>query len=468
MKNYKKLLLFLFIGMLIFSPFYPLKQVLALDFNPNEIISNYEMQDYLSMDLHDIQRFLDNQNGVLKNYITENHLGKKKSAAEIIYQASQDHKMSPKWILATLQKEQSLITNPSPSQYNIDWAMGYAVCDSCSVEDPKVQLFKGFGMQVDRAAKRVRYYFDHPWEFNFRVGQMYQIDGRDVLVYNQATANLYIYTPHIHGNYNFWNIWNRWFSKLYPDGAIVRQEGTDKVYLIENGKRRLFWSKSALISRYDESNVIDITRTDLNKYEEGNPIKYPNYSLLQTPQGDIYLIVNNEKKHITSMEVFRTIGFNLQEVIEVGEEELDYYDNGSEITLTSAHPQGALLQNNQTGGVYYVEDGIKYPVWSREIMETNYKNYQLTSVSPEELAKYKDGNNATKFKDGALVKLSYQPEVYVISNGKRRWIKNEYTFNQMGYDWNEIKTINDQVASLHPVGEELDLLIPGDTGIAIY
>lgn len=465
--KFSKITIFLIVLSLLSSSILSTNTALALEFSPNEIISNGDLLEYDSMDLAAIQEFLNYQNGILKTYRTRDYFSIDRTAAEIIYNASALYKINPKWVLATLQKEQSLITNPSPSLYNLDWAMGYAVCDSCSVDDPQVQLFKGFGTQIDRATWRIKYYYENPDKFNFNVGQLYNIDGQDVLIYNQATANLYNYTPHIHGNYNFWLIWNRWFAKIYPDGSLLRQEGQGGVWLISNGQRRPFWSKTALISRYDETKIIDVSRNDLQRYLIGYPIKYPNYSLLKSPASNVYLIVNNEKKLIASDEIFRMIGYNPEEVIEVTNEELAYYNEGRTITLNSLYPQGALLQNNTTGGVYYVEDGIKYPIWSKEIMTANYKDYHLTQVSEDELNKYITAANGLKFNDGTLIKTATDSKVYVISNGQRRWIVNEQTFNQLSYKWPDIYTVSDKITSLHPLGQEIDLLLPSDSQIAI-
>ncbi|OGY42399.1 MAG: hypothetical protein A2Y82_04615 [Candidatus Buchananbacteria bacterium RBG_13_36_9] len=466
MRYYKIIILSLFIiGQFFIN--YTVKVARAFEFDPNQIIADNELNDYDCLDLNAIQEFLNNKNGILKNFRAIDNFGVERTAAEIIFNASQTYKVSPKWILATLQKEQSLITNPLPTQKNIDWAMGYAVCDSCSTDDPALAMFKGFGVQVDRATRRIKYYSDNPSEFNFKVGNLYSVDGRDVLIYNQATANLFNYTPHIHGNFNFWNIWYRWFAKIYPDGTLLKQMGQAGIWLIENGQRRPFWSKTALVSRYDESKIIEVTKNDLERYETGYPIKYANYSLLKSPDGKIYLIVNNEKKEIESADVFKTIGFNPEEVIDVSDEELVNYEEGRKITLNSIYPQGALLQNKANGGVYYVEDGIKYPILAKEVLTNNFQNYKLTVVSQDELDKYVTAATGMKLKDGTLIKVASDSKVYVISNGERRWVANESTFNQLGYEWTNIVTVSEKIANLHPLGENLDALLPAETQIAI-
>src|SRR3989344_7019012 len=107
----------------------PPRQAAAFVFDPNQIISDSELWDYPSMPLESIQYFLETQGGILGTYRATDYFGVEKSAAEIIYEAAQRYQINPKWIIATLQKEQSLVTNPAPTQYNFDWAMGYAVCD---------------------------------------------------------------------------------------------------------------------------------------------------------------------------------------------------------------------------------------------------------------------------------------------------------------------------------------------------
>jgi len=140
----RKSRLFFILIMLAFlaSSFWPSAPLAAqTNFAYNYIISDYDLTDYQSMDLNQIQSFLVSKSSSLANYsdpIT------RLSAAQVIYQSAQDFQISPKFLLALIQKEQSLVEDgtPLPSQY--DWATGYAVCDSCSTDDPLIQKFKGF------------------------------------------------------------------------------------------------------------------------------------------------------------------------------------------------------------------------------------------------------------------------------------------------------------------------------------
>jgi len=208
------------------------------------------------------------------------------------------------------------------------------------------------------------------------------------------------------------------------------------------------------VSRYSFNKVIPAEPTDLDKYETGQPIKYSNYSLLKIPTGEIYLLDNDNLRHISNMEVFRILGLNPEEIIKVQPQDIKDYALGQDISIQSSYPTGGLLQDKTTGGVYYVENGKKHPIWSKQLMNLYYKKFKLTSVSTEELKKYPT-QDPVMFKDGELVKSDKDPTVYVISNGQRLPIADEKTFIALGYKWKNIITTTNQILGLHPIGSEL-------------
>src|SRR3989338_424591 len=245
-----KIILYTALLTLVFSPAVVAAQVA---FNPHFILSDQEMQDYQSLTRRDIQTFLSNKGSYLSQYEASDASGTLKSAADIIYEAAQAYQVNPKFILVTLQKEQSLITDDPPTQKQLDWATGYAVCDSCSMTSPAVAKYKGFGKQVDNAAGIIRWYYNNKevTTRKFRKDTAVSVDNQQVIPQSWATAFLYTYTPHLHGNMNFARIWQTWFEQVYPDGTLLESDTTHDVFLIQNGQRRKFKSKSTLISRAD-------------------------------------------------------------------------------------------------------------------------------------------------------------------------------------------------------------------------
>jgi len=453
MKLKSKVCIFLLIS-IVASPV-----VSAASFDKNYIISDEQMTDYQSMGMFDIIQFIKNKGGTLytKRFLDETD-GKMKSAPALIYEHSLENKINPQVVLVTLQKEQSLVDNFNPSQYNYDWATGWAVCDGCSLSDPKVLKYKGFAKQVEGAASGFRWYLDQ-YDSNKNKWLIWPnkattIDGEVVVPANQATAALYNYTPHFHGNENFNRLWSDWFQLAYPDGSLLWAEGEDDVWVIQDGYRRTFKSRAVLESRYNYDNLMTVSKSEIDMYPQGSEIKFSNYSLLRSPSGAIYLLVDDEKRWIESMEVFKTLGLNLQEVEEASDEDLSDYENGTNLTLADAYPAGALLQDKQTGGVFFVKDGVRKPIIDRTILDINYSNYTIMQATQEELEKYSRQSPA-KIKDGTLVKADNGNTIYVISDGTRRPISSPQTFNGMGYKWDNVKVVPEKVVDLHEIGESV-------------
>ena len=102
----------------------PKTQARTLQWYEN-LISDGDFTSSGSLSLAQIQSFLSAKGSRLATYSWGG-----KSAARWIYDESHEHGINPQVILVTLQKENSLITSGSPSQTNLDWAMGYACYES--------------------------------------------------------------------------------------------------------------------------------------------------------------------------------------------------------------------------------------------------------------------------------------------------------------------------------------------------
>lgn len=160
-------------------------------------------------------------------------------ASTIIVKVAQTCRISPKVLLVLLQKEQSLLTRPSAAGYQR--ATGYACPDTAACD---AQYF-GFFNQVYNAAWQFREYTVDAASWRYHVGKVpiqFHPDpgcGSSVVdIRDQATANLYNYTPYqpsletlrhpgttsqcsTFGNLNFWRLYKQWFgsplTQLVPD-----------------------------------------------------------------------------------------------------------------------------------------------------------------------------------------------------------------------------------------------------------
>jgi len=218
------------------------------------IISDGEFYNEGSMSQAQIQKFLDGKvsscakgASCLKDYVGDMTArakdtycsaipGEKKvPAARMISKAASACGVNPKVILVMLQKEQGLVTSTKPSDWNIEHAMGQSCPDTpagCSA------AAAGFWNQVYLGARQMQIYTKYPASFTYRKGQYNTIKWAPssacgtskVYIENQATANLYNYTPYrpnvaalaagwgtgdscsTYGNRNFYNYYVAWFN----------------------------------------------------------------------------------------------------------------------------------------------------------------------------------------------------------------------------------------------------------------
>lgn len=221
------------------------------DFDPGLIISDANFYDSLAMTESEIQGFIEQQacaprdsSPCLADYTQRTQSqpaqggqhcaaypgARSEPASRIIAKVATACGISPRTLLVLLQKEQSLLTRPS--QYGYQRAMGYACPDTA---DCDAEYF-GFFNQVYNAAWQMRQYTEEP-DRQYQIGRVsvqFHPDAgcgaSEVPIVNQATANLYNYTPYqpnpaatgdlagegdecsTHGNLNFWLLYSRWFG----------------------------------------------------------------------------------------------------------------------------------------------------------------------------------------------------------------------------------------------------------------
>ena len=224
----------------------------ADDFEPGMLISDERFYDATTMGAAEVQTFFERIScrpsddvDCLADYhettldvpaAGTGHCGEYRgktaqSAAAIVAGVALACGINPQVLLVMMQKEQSLVTRPSASGY--ERAMGYACPDTA---DCDAEYF-GFFNQVYNSAWQFRQYTLFPTDRAFEVGVREIGYSPDVAcgagavdILNQATANLYNYTPYqpndaavqnlygdgdecsAYGNRNFWRIFTDWFG----------------------------------------------------------------------------------------------------------------------------------------------------------------------------------------------------------------------------------------------------------------
>jgi hypothetical protein len=263
-----------FLVVIIVLSIMPFNGANAFKFNKNFLISDSDFADFTSMSLKDIESFLQNNGSFLAEY-EENG----KSAAEIIYNAAQKYKISPKVILVTMQKEEGIVTMPSYNDHAVKLAMGYHSPSS-------------FTDQVNGGTKLLRDGFDFLAEqYGWKVGKPHKSEDNPkyvdntVVPENRATASLYLYTPYIGGyytdsgsyiggNYIFVKIYARWFGEsknftveFIPSAAIyyIPEGNSSSIILSIKNTGAKTIKKGAILTALTTTPLIDIESVEMEE-----------------------------------------------------------------------------------------------------------------------------------------------------------------------------------------------------------
>ncbi len=182
------------------------------EFNPNNIISDKEFLNYLSVSQTELENYFRNRGLWCAGY----RLSDGTLLSEKIVQEATKRKINPLLILARIQTEQSAIEQ-QPNYKQLQGLTG------CRLSEPEWQ---GATRQIECAAERYMRWFQAKYLYDYLSLPIPKIEvsnlGASAYVYpeNAATFSLYKYTPHIKvtpnggGNYLFFNIYKHYREEL--------------------------------------------------------------------------------------------------------------------------------------------------------------------------------------------------------------------------------------------------------------
>ena len=145
----------------------------------------------------------------------------------------------------------------------------------------------------------------------------------------------------------------------------------------------------------------------------------------------VYVIKNKKKHWIQTPKEFNDNGYNWGKVKVVSAEVLEEYSDEEEVSTTE------LLRAIGSNKVYKVNNGKRR--WIETAGEFNaagYKWKDIKDVSSETLASYQNEVLSE------LLRATGSHKVYIIENGKRRWIKTAGEFNAAGHRWEDVEDVS--------------------------
>jgi LysM repeat protein len=367
-------------------------------FDPGLIISDSVFFDFGSMTLDQIQAFLDSRVencraedpaiDCLKNIRVDipetpatepTEIGPcsaipakpQASAAEIIYLVANACGINPKVIITTLQKEQGLVTSTKPTDYMYRAAMGFGCPDS----DPAIcgKVYVGLFNQIYRAAKQLRWYGNPEGSFTYwkpgrtvsmRYNPKSSCGTKTFQLQNQATANLYYYTPYTpndaalnnlygtgdscsaYGNRNFWRFYHDWFGSPIGGGYLLKS-ASSQTYLIVDNLKYLVTDPRLLASLAPLGPLGEISQPYLDSFQESGAM---GQLAVDASSGVRYLLVDSKKYQVADCQVAAQFGAVCDLAISLTSLQLAQFEDGGVLSRLIEQPDGTRywVENSQT------------------------------------------------------------------------------------------------------------------------
>lgn len=113
----------------------------------------------------------------------------------------------------------------------------------------------------------------------------------------------------------------------YPIGTFVESE--KGWFLIAKGNKRYYIATNRCLDSWSPQRVVKTTESALKRFRIAAKLKFRNGSLLiNSADGKVYLIVDGERRHLTSPEAYSLIGAVYGGGVPVSEAEINMHKEG--------------------------------------------------------------------------------------------------------------------------------------------
>jgi len=169
---------------------------------------------------------------------------------------------------------------------------------------------------------------------------------------------------------------------------------------------------------------------------------HPMGTLIKTSDSPaVYIVGHGKKRPFPSEEVFYNHGHYDCSIVTVSQTEMDLIPTGTFVQ----NPTNRLVKIASQPYVYLVTDD-NYLRWIAN--ETVFKGLHfrwgdIETISDTEFLSYRDGPDINSvMPEGSLFRITDDPHhserVYILSEGKGRWIEDEATFNGLGFSFEHV------------------------------
>lgn len=216
-------------------------------------------------------------------------------------------------------------------------------------------------------------------------------------------------------------------DQLY-DGSLIRGS-KNNIFVYMNGKA--VWIPNEKIFNMlnlDWNSVIKIQDEKLKEISRG-------WLFLSGGDQSVYIYSYGKIRKIINMKLFDGLGFNRREILIAPEDKL------------KSISEGPLLVKGSGDFVYLIVNEKACWIESDKI-------FNMLGFDSKTVVRIGD-YNLDKLPKAPLLIRGTEEKIYKIENNQRMWISNPDIFDRLGYDWNTIYYVDDNILNNIPEGSPI-------------
>src|SRR3989344_3142074 len=222
------------------------------------------------------------------------------------------------------------------------------------------------------------------------------------------------------------------------DGSLIRSPYTGEIYLISNNAKRPISNFVFAQRGFRQENIITAANNQLVSYHTATPLPPLDTTLIKSENYDEAFVVGSGMKRPLTYLVFISRGYNFANIKILPQSEIDNLPTGE--WYEPPDQTMVLVLGDPT--VYVIDKGTRRAVTFFVFQQRNLSFSKVINVTPDEFSHIPQSHDSYWLSplDQTLVKLVYEPSVYVIENGTKRLLSLN-VFVSRGYDFRNVVTL---------------------------
>ena len=230
----------------------------------------------------------------------------------------------------------------------------------------------------------------------------------------------------------------------FVDGTLIRSASRGRIYKVEAGKRRDILNEEIFkLANFKWEDIKIVSDRELILYPFGEPVPYPDGTLVKDEAGTVYKFEGGKLRHITSAALFSVYKLNWSAVKNMASKDLNLYSKGQPLV----YPDGTLITSDKiikgvSNTIYKVESGQRRPISSQTLfIKLKLSTKNIKKISDTEMSFYPVGQYVN-WPGGTLLRSSNDTKVWYIQSGFKRWIQDGSVLKALGFSWNSINIVS--------------------------